>query len=276
MGIYSFRRRISKTVNGVTTQYLYDGMNIIKEYDGTGALLATYTHGPGIDEPLSMTRAGQTYYYHADGLGSVTGLTDNSQTLVQMYGYDGFGNLDQPPFVQNPYTYTGREWDPETGLYYYRARSYEPKVGRFLQPDPIGLEGGINLYAYVGNNPANWGDPWGLMQLPGDPSGLPPNWTPDPSHQDPNGGKFADPSGRPLYWHPGQPGAPGWRGKDHWHDPNNSGKKHLPPGTDIPDPAPVPEPVPWWGIFRGLMPILILPGWECTVFPNSPGCSCGT
>jgi YD repeat-containing protein len=64
-----FGRRISKTVNGVTTQYLYDGMNIIKEYDGSGTLLATYVHGPGIDQPVSMTRGGQTYYYHADGLG---------------------------------------------------------------------------------------------------------------------------------------------------------------------------------------------------------------
>jgi RHS repeat-associated protein len=160
-----FGRRISKTVDGVVTQYLYDGMNLIKEYDGSGALLATYVHGPGIDEPISMTRGGQTYYYHADGLGSVTGLTDSTQTLVQNYNYDGFGNLNQAPTIQNPYTYTGREWDPETGLYYYRARYYDPKVGRFLQQDPAGFIGGINLYAYVGNNPINATDPEGLRPL---------------------------------------------------------------------------------------------------------------
>jgi RHS repeat-associated protein len=157
-----FGRRISKTVNGVVTRYLYDGADIVKEYDGTGAVLATYRHGPGIDKPISMTRGGQTYYYHADGLGSITGLTNSGQTVVQNYGYDGFGNLTQAPTVQNPYTYTGREWDQETGLYYYRARYYDPKAGRFLQEDPIGLAGGINLYAYVFNNPLRWTDPTGL------------------------------------------------------------------------------------------------------------------
>jgi RHS repeat-associated protein len=157
-----FGRRISKSVNGVTTQYLYDGMNIIKEYDGTGTLLASYVHGPGIDEPISMTRGGQTFYYHADGLGSITGLTDSSQTVVQNYGYDGFGNLTQTPTIQNPYTYTGREWDRETGLYYYRARYYDPQTGRFLTEDPIGFAGGdVNLYGYVWNNPVKFTDPSG-------------------------------------------------------------------------------------------------------------------
>ena len=164
-GYDPFGRRISKTVNGVITRYLYDGMDIVKEYDGTGTLLATYRHGPGIDEPIAMTRGGQTFYYHADGLGSITGLTNSSQTVVQTYGYDGFGNLNQAPTVQNPYTYTGREYDAETGLYYYRARSYDPKTGRFLQQDPIGLAGGINLYAYVGNNPVVFVDPLGLSKF---------------------------------------------------------------------------------------------------------------
>jgi RHS repeat-associated protein len=156
-------------------KYLYDGMNIIKEYDGTGTLLATYTQGPGMDQPIAMTRGGQTVYYHADGLGSVVGLTNSSQTVVQNYGYDGFGNLTQAPTVQNPYTYTGREWDPETGLYYYRARYYDPKAGRFLQQDPIGMAGGINLYAYVGNNPVNFVDPngWLTIAISGGYQGVP-------------------------------------------------------------------------------------------------------
>ncbi|MBI3572571.1 MAG: RHS repeat-associated core domain-containing protein, partial [Candidatus Kerfeldbacteria bacterium] len=76
-------------------------------------------------------------------------------------------NLTQAPTVQNPYTYTGREWDAETGFYYYRARYYEPKVGRFLQQDPIELEGGdLNFYAYVRNNPVNYKDPMGLEISP--------------------------------------------------------------------------------------------------------------
>jgi uncharacterized protein RhaS with RHS repeats len=78
------------------------------------------------------------------------------------------------------------------------------------------------------------------MKLPGDPSGLGPEWTPDPTHQDPNGERFRDSSGRYIDWHKGRPGEPGWKGKDHWHD--NGGKEHLPPGTDVPDPAPVPNP----------------------------------
>jgi RHS repeat-associated protein len=158
-----FGRRISKTVNGVLTRYLYDRADMIKEYDGADTLLATYRHGPGMDEPIAMVRGGQTFYYHADWLGSVMGLTDTNQTLVQSYGYDGFGNLDQPGVIQNPYTYTGRQYDAETGLYYYRARYYDPKAGRFLQQDPIRFRGGVNFYAYVGNNPLKYRDPYGLQ-----------------------------------------------------------------------------------------------------------------
>jgi len=87
-----------------------------------------------------MTRGGSTFFYHADGLGTVTDLTDSAGATAKSYAYDGWGNLiEQPGTVENPYTYTGREFDPETGLYYYRARYYEPVIGRFLQPDPLRL-----------------------------------------------------------------------------------------------------------------------------------------
>lgn len=80
--------------------------------------------------------------------------------------YDSFGNMKQHGNkVKQPYTYTGREWDRETGLYYYNARYYDPEMGRFISEDPIGFNGGdVNLYAYVGNNPVNFVDPWGLEQ----------------------------------------------------------------------------------------------------------------
>jgi len=78
--------------------------------------------------------------------------------------YTAFGTfaLSGDASVVQPYTFTGREWEGETGLYYYRARYYDPSLGRFLSEDPIGLAGGINLYAYVGGNPVNWVDPTGL------------------------------------------------------------------------------------------------------------------
>ena len=121
-----------------------------------------YCHGPGIDEPISIEKDNKTYYYHYDGLGSVIALTDKNQKITDSYSYDSFGNLNrQGNKVKNSFTYTGREFDKETGLYYYRNRYYDPGIGRFITTDPIGYAGGINLYAYVGNNPVNFTDPWG-------------------------------------------------------------------------------------------------------------------
>ncbi len=159
-------RRIAKTVNGVATRYAYDQEDMLLEYDGANVPQVRYTHGPGIDEPLARVDvvSGQTVFYHADGLGSLTELTDGSGAVVQRYSYDAFGAiLASPGTVTQPYTFTGREFDPETGLYYYRARYYDSTTGRLLQEDPIGFAGGINFYAYVKNNPVNVLDPFGLL-----------------------------------------------------------------------------------------------------------------
>ncbi|MCC6965823.1 MAG: hypothetical protein IT391_06010 [Nitrospira sp.] len=298
-------RRIEKVANGQTTRYIYDGEDILLEYDGSNVLQARYTHGPGIDEPLSRTvvtsgvssgvtavlastadglrgpvvddtivvngqiylgfvsgssflppvgqsiettgshlpvapidvtaaansgtltvalvdtatlsgnapvylvlreqatgrvlesqllfaarltasstaqpglptviaattvpistaTANGTLFYHQDGLGSVTELTDSTGSVAKAYAYDAYGNiLESPGTVEQPYTYTGREFDSETGLYYYRARYYDAGTGRFLQKDPIGLRGGLNVFRYVDNNPNNWTDATGLTK----------------------------------------------------------------------------------------------------------------
>jgi RHS repeat-associated protein len=157
-------------------------------------------------------------------------------------------------------------------LYYMRARYYDPRVGRFISEDPIGFAGGdVNLYGYVQNDPVNGIDPGGLMKLPADPGQLPPDWIPDSSHRDPNGLRFRDSNGRILDWHKGRPGLPGWRGKDHYHDPCNFDDEHLPPGTDIPDPAPRPPLAAPPTSFTGpLLIIIVPPGAEC-IF-NPAGC----
>ena len=165
-----FGRRIEKKVTesgtSTTTKYFYDNQAILFDYDEVGSIGNRYVHSLNIDEPLAVIAGKDKYYYHADGLGSIIALTDQSGKVVQPYEYDSFGNLkDQKSRVKQPFTYTGREWDKETGLYYYRARYYDPMDGRFIQKDPIGFMGGINLYGYVQNNPVNWTDPSGLASI---------------------------------------------------------------------------------------------------------------
>ena len=165
-------RRNVRILNGVVTRYVYDQEDILFEFDENDQIKARYTHGPGIDEPISVDRDTDgdgvldvTYYYHKDGLGSITTITDTSGNVVQTYVYDTFGKIvQQTGSVENVYTYTGREWDAEAGLYYYRARYYDPTLGRFINGDPIGFAGGdVNFYVYVQNNPVNFVDPFGLI-----------------------------------------------------------------------------------------------------------------
>ena len=158
-------RRIEKDVDGVITRYVYDSEDILLEFEGTNTQIARYTHGPGIDEPLIMARGGQSFFYQADGLGSIIDLTDINGSVVQRYVYDSFGNIEQQVGnIVNPYTYTGREIDIESGLYFYRARYYDSIMGRFINEDPIGfVAGDNNFYRYVQNNPVNFVDPYGYI-----------------------------------------------------------------------------------------------------------------
>ena len=158
-----FGRRIRKVRGTATTIYAYDGDNVVEELGSGGNVLAHYTQGAGIDEPLAMTGTGGTYFYHADGLGSITSLTNGSGQLAASYVYDSFGNLmASTGTITNPFQYTGREFDSETGLYYYRARYYDLAAGRFLSEDPSGFAGGDNFYTYAEDNPTSLVDPYGL------------------------------------------------------------------------------------------------------------------
>ncbi|MBI3901772.1 MAG: glycoside hydrolase family protein [Nitrosomonadales bacterium] len=157
-------RRIKKSVGSATTNYLYNGADIHGEYTSWSNANAIYTHGPNTDEPLIRIAANDTRYYHQDGIGSVVATTDASGYLNAAQLYDAWGNPYQTAQLNSiaQYGYTGREPDG-TGLVYYRARYYDPAVGRFAQRDPIGLQGGINRYAYVDNNPINATDPTGFV-----------------------------------------------------------------------------------------------------------------
>lgn len=148
-------RRTSKTINGAATAFLFDGDALIGE--AVGGVASFTLHGPSVDQPVA--RNGQ--YFTPDHLGSVTTATDGTGAVTQRYGYSAFGETNQSTGLQNPFQYAGRENDG-TGLYQNRARYYAPELGRFLSEDPIGLGGGTNQYAYVGNNPINTTDPSGL------------------------------------------------------------------------------------------------------------------
>ena len=113
---------------------------------------------------IDSTAGNAVYYYHFDGVGSVIALSDVNSVIVERYSYDVFGKPSNTSDVNNPYLFTGRRYDDETGLYYYRARYYDYATGRFLQTDPVGYTAGLNLYSYVGNNPLNWVDPLGLCK----------------------------------------------------------------------------------------------------------------
>lgn len=185
-------RRVEKIANPTggspaVTLYFYDQARILEEEDPTFTTLATYVYGNYIDEVLTMTRGVSTYYYHQNALWSVLAVTDSAGNPVERYDYCGGDTLQcGDPYgtvsvtdgafnpipanswgaphsaIGNPWLFTGRQFDEETGLYYYRARQYDSGKGRFLQRDPLQYRDGPNMYEYVQDNPVNLRDPLGL------------------------------------------------------------------------------------------------------------------
>jgi RHS repeat-associated protein len=158
-------RRIQRTTSaGASERYVYDGQDVLLDLNADWSLAAKYLNGPGIDNHLRQTSTPTgVSYYVTDHLGSTVGLTDVNGNVVEQESYDSFGS--SVGSARTRYGYTGRERDPDTGLLYYRARWYDPQVGRFISEDPIELSGGINQFAYVSNNPQNKKDPSGLYDI---------------------------------------------------------------------------------------------------------------
>ncbi len=151
-------RRVAKTVMSTTTNFVYDGVNPVQEF-GTNPTASLLTGG--VDERFQRTSATETDNYLTDALGSTVALTDATGATQVQYSYSPYGSQSATGSTTNSYTYTGREFDG-LGINYYRARYYNPATGRFLSEDPSGFRGGINLYAYAGNNPMSFTDPFGL------------------------------------------------------------------------------------------------------------------
>lgn len=157
-------RRVEKVAGGVTTAYVYAGVEVLRERRGAGS--RTYVHGPGIDATLAVEDGGTASYYHSDALGSVVAVTSQAGSVTHLRGYDAWGNLEGPSNPGDGPAFTGREWDSESELYYYRARYYDSRLGRFISEDPIGFKSGTNFCAYVHNQPTRLVDPLGLDACP--------------------------------------------------------------------------------------------------------------
>ncbi|OPX99190.1 MAG: putative deoxyribonuclease RhsC [Syntrophorhabdus sp. PtaB.Bin006] len=158
----ALNQRMKKITGTGTTIFHYDPQgHLILETNNTGQTLVEYVYLG--DQLLAMIRpTEQVYYYHTDHLGTPQVLTNSSGAVVWKAVYGAFGNVNiTVATVENNLRFPGQYYDTETGLHYNWNRYYDPKTGRYITADPIGLEGGVNLFGYVGNDPVNRRDPEG-------------------------------------------------------------------------------------------------------------------
>jgi len=160
-------RRIQKTTPTNTTYYLYGDEGLLGEYDPSGTALATYGYTPQSQyqtEPLWKKTPYGYAYYHRDHLGTPLMLTDKTNAIVWEARYKAFGERNiVTEAIANNLGFPGQYYDAESGLHYNYFRYYDPSTGRYITSDPIGLEGGVNVYGYVDDDPVNRNDIYGLI-----------------------------------------------------------------------------------------------------------------
>lgn len=273
-------RRISKTVNGTSTAFLYDGWNINQELSGTTPTANLITD-LWVDAIFARTDSTGTKYFLNDALGSTLALTSSAGAVQTTYTYEPYGNTTAAGTSStNAFQYTGRENDG-TGLYFYRARYYKPGFERFISEDPfgdysqqsyylsaivpLGFAGGVNRYAYVGDNPSEFIDPFGTQrQLPPPRQPPPPirppvpPLPPTPQPPLPEPPNPVDPPPYQPYYppvtHPWDPGGP-----------------EPPPVQNPPGWWPFPFPMPTFPTF----PDPLLPIFDpCLLHPEWVWCHC--
>ena len=187
LGYDAFGRTVRRTMNGQTTFAAYDGARAILEYNGSGAVTASTLYGLGVDEVIQRNNNGTQQFFFQDRLGNTRALTSAAGEVIEQYRYDAFG---APSFYTGPTAtslagaaisgnttmqnnrilFTGREWVAGFGFYEYRARAYNPTLGRFMSEDPIGFAAGdANLFRYCGGDPVNCTDPSGLKTKDSNP-----------------------------------------------------------------------------------------------------------
>ena len=150
------------------TRIVRDGNLELQDRNGNNAVIRDYAWGlhlgGGIGGLLNIRESSNNYHPLYDGKGNITALNDSTGAIVSQYRYGSFGKLEaKTGTVDQPFGFSTKRTDPKTGLVYYGYRFYHPDMERWLNRDPLGEEGGINLYEFVGNNPINWIDPWGLF-----------------------------------------------------------------------------------------------------------------
>ena len=270
-------RRMTKTISGASTSFLYDGLNVVQELSGVSPTANLLT-GIGIDETFSRTDSSGARSFIADGLGSTLALLDSVATIQTQYTYEPFGKTFATGTASsNSFQYTGREND-NIGILHYRARQYSPVFQRFVSEDPLRFGGRqINLYSYVRNSPTRYTDPRGTNPPVGEEAELPEGT----SAKDPMAGIGAESANR------GEATAQIWeqytKMRDFgtatleileklfpWHPYQPMPVEPCPPGQTCIGRFPYcPNPFGCFGPVKPPQPGKPL---LCVFFPNSPGC----